>query len=70
MLFEKNNFSHLARNPDKKDFMTCATVSITAISGQNSYPPPYYIIKLNRYKLIQIQFIYTVYHLKTISLFG
>ena len=32
-------FSHLVRNPDKKDFMTRATVSVTAISGQNSDPP-------------------------------
>ena len=33
-------FSHLVRNPDKKDFMTRGTVSITAFSGQNSDPPP------------------------------
>ena len=38
-----NHFSNLARNPDKKDFMTRATVSLTAISGQNSYPPVYFI---------------------------
>ena len=34
-----NHFSNLARNPDKKAFMTRVTVSLTAISGQNSYPP-------------------------------
>ena len=39
MWCEKNNFSYLARNPDKKDFTTRATVSFTAIPGQNSYPP-------------------------------
>ena len=30
---------YLVRNPDKKAFVTRATVSLTAISGQNSYPP-------------------------------
>ena len=38
-------FSHLVRNPDKKDFMTRATVSVTAFSGQNSGPPVYLIRK-------------------------
>ena len=43
-------FSHLIRNPDKKDFMTRATVSITAFSGQNSDPPVVVknISKMNR----------------------
>ena len=40
MRCEKKMFSHLGRIPDNKDFITRATVSLTAISGQNSYPHP------------------------------
>ena len=36
---EKKLIYRLGRNPDKKDFMTRATVFITVISGQNRYPP-------------------------------